>query len=315
MTILIHTKDWEPAFWVEQIRAHAPERKTVTEITDKRALAEVRYAMVWKPTPGVLAALPKLEVIFNLGAGVDAILSDKTIPPSIPLVRVVDPNMTMRMTEWIVLQVLLHHRQLPAYGAQQAKRIWNELRQSAAKDMTVGILGLGELGISAAKVLHQLGFRVIGWSRTHKAVEGVAGFYGAGGLDAFLGQTDILVCLLPLTAETRGILNADLFRKLKRGGPLGAPVLINAGRGGEQVEKDIVAALDNGTLKAASLDVFETEPLPKESPLWTHPGVVVTPHNAADSEPESLTRYVIGQIRRHEAGQPLQNVVDRARGY
>lgn len=315
MSILIHAKDWDPAVWVEQIRAQAPGRRTVIDIADKKALADVRYALVWKPNPGLLATLPKLEAIFNLGAGVDAILADRTIPPGIPLVRTVDPNMSMRMTEWITLHVLLHHRQLPIYAAQQSKRIWNDLRQSAAEDMTVGILGLGELGISAGKLLRQIGFQVVGWSRTKKSVDGIISYHGPAGLDQLLGQTDILVCLLPLTTVTRGILNADLFSKLKRTGPLGAPVLINAGRGGEQVEKDILAALDNGTLRAASLDVFEIEPLPKESPLWHHPNVVVTPHNAADSEAESLTRYVLGQIARHEGGQPLQNVVDRMRGY
>jgi glyoxylate/hydroxypyruvate reductase A len=176
-------------------------------------------------------------------------------------------------------------------------------------------LGLGELGRDAARKLSGLGFDVAGWSRTRKTLKGIACFAGRAGLDAFLARTDILVCLLPLTRETRGILNRALFARLRRDGPLGGAVLINAGRGELQVGADILAALDAGELKAASLDVFEIEPLPENSPFWRHPRVVVTPHVAAFSDPQVLTRNIANRIEAFEAGKPLQNLVDTERGY
>ncbi len=176
-------------------------------------------------------------------------------------------------------------------------------------------MGLGTLGANAALALRHLGFRVCGWSRSAKAIEGVECFHGHAQLDAFLGQTDILVCLLPLTPDTRHILNRGLFAKLNRKSPMGAPVLINAGRGGLQNEADILGCLDDGTLGAVSLDVFAQEPLPAESPFWSHPKVVLTPHNAADTDPDEISKYVARQIARFEAGGALENVVDPARGY
>jgi glyoxylate/hydroxypyruvate reductase A len=176
-------------------------------------------------------------------------------------------------------------------------------------------MGLGTLGSDAAEVLRRIGFRVVGWSRSPRAVDGIECFHGAGQIDAFLRQTDILVCLLPLTSDTRGILNRDIFARLNRTSPLGAPVVINAGRGALQNEADILACLNDGTLGAASLDVFTQEPLPVDSPFWSHPRVVLTPHNAADTDADEISKYVAAQIARFEAGAALENVVDRARGY
>jgi glyoxylate/hydroxypyruvate reductase A len=176
-------------------------------------------------------------------------------------------------------------------------------------------MGLGTLGSNAAEVLRRLGFRVSGWSRSPRQVDGIDCFHGNAQLDAFLQRTDILVCLLPLTPDTRHILNRGLFARLNRNSPLGAPVLINAGRGGLQNEADILTCLDDDTLGAASLDVFANEPLPAESPFWTHPKVVLTPHNAADTDADEISKYVARQIERFEAGGALENVVDSARGY
>jgi glyoxylate/hydroxypyruvate reductase A len=176
-------------------------------------------------------------------------------------------------------------------------------------------MGLGALGAHAAGVLKQVGFKVVGWSRSPKEIAGVPCFQGEQQLEAFLRQTDILVCLLPLTADTRHILNRGLFEKLNRNSPMGAPVLINAGRGGLQNEADILQCLDDGTLGAASLDVYATEPLPPESPFWSHPNVVLTPHNAADTDADEISKYVARQIERFEAGGALENIVDRKRGY
>ena len=314
MTILLYTSDWDVSLWRAAIEKLAPRLSVITAETPEH-FGDVRTAWVWKPPAGLLAQLPKLDVIVNLGAGVDAILADPTIPKHIPIIRALDPNITMRMTEWVVLQVLYHHRQMPAYLAQQRKRVWRDLPQKAASAVTVGIMGAGALGQSAAKILQALGFNVTGWSRTAKPGLTFPVHHGQPGLGPFLGATDILVCLLPLTPKTTGILNYELLSRLKRNGPLGGPVLINGGRGKEQVGGDILRALNDGTLAGATLDVFDPEPLPADSPLWCHPKLTITPHVAADSDPEAMTAYVLEQLKRHAAGQPMDNVVDRQRGY
>jgi len=211
--------------------------------------------------------------------------------------------------------VLMHHRQELYLRQSQREKRWAPRYQWPAAAIGVGIMGLGTLGADAADVLKRLGFRVAGWSRSEKRVAGIECFYGASQLGAFLKRTDILVSLLPLTLDTRHILNRDVFTKLNRDSPLGAPVLINAGRGGLQNEVDILACLDDGTLGAVSLDVFGQEPLPADSAFWTHPKVVLTPHNAADTDADAISRYVAAQIARFEQGGALENVVDRGRGY
>jgi len=275
---------------------------------------DFRYALAWDPPPGELKAYPNLEVIFSLGAGVEHILRDPDLP-DLPIVRLVEPNLTMRMTEYVVLHVLQHHRRMLDYQEQQRRSHWRELAQPGADEVRVGVLGLGALGLDAAQKLAALGFQVAGWSRTPKNIPGIAHFSGEDGLDAFLARTDILVALLPLTAETQGILDRSLFAKLAKDGPLPGPVLINAGRGGLHIEADIVSALEEGDLWAASLDVFEPEPLPETSLLWRHPRVVITPHNASISDERAVIRHVLRQIAAHEAGEEPQHLVDRERGY
>ncbi len=276
---------------------------------------EIEYTAAWLPPRHLVKSLPKLKVIFSLGAGVDAILKDQTLPANIPIVRVNDPDLTGRMAEYIVLHVLLHHRQQRRIDDNQKKKIWDSFPTHPASGLAIGIMGLGVMGQEAAARLRDLGFKVAGWSRTRKQIEGVESFAAASEFDAFLARTDILVSLLPATPNTDGIINAETIRKLSREGPFGAPVIINAGRGRQQVADDIVAALDTGELHAATLDVFTTEPLPQDSPLWTHPKVTVTPHCAADSDPEVVCAYVARQIERHKKGVALENLVDRARGY
>lgn len=306
--------NWSPRRWVERFNAVGNGRKVVLLPDPTVDPDEVAYAAVWKPQPGVLAAFRNLRVIFNLGAGVDALMADSSLP-KVPIVRVAVDDLTGRMTEYVVLHVLMHHRQQRSLRDNQSRRLWQPGAQWAAGAVTVGIMGLGTLGCDAAEVLHRIGFRVVGWSNSAKAVEGVECFSGRDGLASFLAKTHILVCLLPLTPDTRHILDRRLFEGLARNSPLGGPVLINAGRGGLQVEADILSCLDDGTLLAATLDVFETEPLPTDSPLWTHPRVVVTPHNAADTDPDAISAYVADQIAWFEAGEPLRNVVDVTRGY
>jgi glyoxylate/hydroxypyruvate reductase A len=314
MTLLVAISGWEPELWVERFRRVLPDRKVVAlgEPFDRR---DVDFVASWKHPPGSLAGLPSLQAIFSLGAGVDHLIGDPRLP-DVPIVRVVDTDLTERMSEYVVLHCLMHLRQQRRYDAQQRDKVWDDdRRQPAAREVRVGVMGLGVLGTDAAGKLRTMGFDVAGWSRSPKTLEGIETFSGEGGLAAFLARTDILVSLLPLTDETRGILNRDLFSKLAQTGRLGGPVLINAGRGGLQVERDILASLDDGTLNAATLDVFETEPLSAESPLWTHPAVTITPHNAAMSEPDAISARIAEQIRRIERGEPVQNVVDRSLGY
>ena len=316
LAILVHggTENWSPQRWKGRFDEVCPDRRVILLPEAKFDPAEVRYAAVWKPKPGELARFANLRVIFNLGAGVDALMADATLP-NVPLVRVAVSDLTDRMAEYVALHVLMHHRQEPYLRDSQRAKRWAPKFQWAAGAISVGIMGLGTLGANAAKILRRLGFRVSGWSRSPRQIDGIECFHGSRQLDAFLRQTDILVCLLPLTPDTRHILNRDLLAKLNRNSPLGAPVLINAGRGGLQNEADILACLADGTLGAASLDVYETEPLPQDSPFWTHPKVVLTPHNAADTDPDEISKYVARQIERFEAGGALENVVDRDRGY
>ncbi|MDE1934793.1 glyoxylate/hydroxypyruvate reductase A [Bradyrhizobium sp.] len=316
LALLIHggTENWSPARWKQRFDEVCADRPVWLAAEGGGDPASVHYAAVWKPVPGELAGFPNLKVIFNLGAGVDALMADKTLP-KVPLVRVSVGDLTHRMSEYVALHVLMHHRQeLYLRESQRAKR-WAPRYQWPAGAITVGIMGLGTLGADAAEVLVRLGFRVVGWSNSPKRIDRVECFHGKEQLDVFLRRTDILVSLLPLTPDTRHILNRELFLKLNRSGPMGAPVVINAGRGGLQNEVDILSCLDDGTLGAVSLDVYATEPLPPDNPFWTHPKVVLTPHNAADTDPDEISKYVARQIARFEAGQSLENLVDPARGY
>ena len=316
LALIVHggTENWSPARWKRRFDEACRDRRVWLLPDPALDPADIHYAAVWKPGQGELAAFPNLRVIFNLGAGVDALMADSRLP-QVPLVRVAVDDLTRRMTEYVVLHVLMHHRQELYLRASQREKRWLPRSQWPAAAISVGILGLGTLGSDAAGALARLGFRVSGWSRSPKQHDGIECFAGPSQLEPFLRRTDILVCLLPLTPETRHILNRGLFEKLHRDSPMGAPVLINAGRGGLQNEADILQCLDDGTLGAASLDVFATEPLPADSPFWTHPKVVLTPHNAADTDPDAISRYVAAQIERFEAGAALENVVDPARGY
>ena len=308
--VLLSVTGFNPARWYELLSA---EREVTLE-PDGPADPSIRYAVVWKQKPNLLSRLPNLRAIFSIGAGVDHIVADKTVP-DVPIVRVVADNLTQYMTEYVVWRVLDHHRQGPLYRAQQTRKTWHEAPQRPASDIAVGIMGLGNLGRAAAAALVPLGFTINGWSRREQAVSGVTTFAGDAGLVPFLNATDILVVLLPLTPATQGIVDYGLLRELRRRNGLGGSVLINAGRGRLQKDADIVRALDDGTLKEASLDVFEVEPLPKTSALWTHPKVFVTPHAAATSDPSHLAPAMLRQMADFENGKPLDNLVDRNAGY
>ncbi|TWG92341.1 glyoxylate/hydroxypyruvate reductase A [Mesorhizobium sp. J18] len=308
--ILLSTTGFRPQLWYDLLSA---ERPVVLE-PDGDDDPTIEYAVVWKQPPGLLARLPYLKAIFSIGAGVDHIFADPDLP-DVPIVRMVADNLTQHMTEYVVWRVLDHHRQGALYRSHQNRKLWREPPQPPAENVSVGIMGLGQLGRAAAKALLSLGFQVNGWSRTERRMDGVTTWHGEKGLTPFLNATDILVVLLPYTTATEGIVNYDLLGKLRRDGELGGPCLINAGRGKLQRGDDILRALDDDILKEASLDVFEEEPLPPESPFWTHPKVFVTPHAAATSDPHHLVPLILEQMTAFERGEPLRNVVNREEGY
>jgi glyoxylate/hydroxypyruvate reductase A len=312
--LLLAVTGFDAHAWEQRFRALAPARDIRRWPGRVGDPADIAYACAWQAPYGLLAGLPGLKAIFSLGAGVDHLLADPALP-DVPVARIVDPDLTMRMTEYVVMHVLMHHRRQRRYDAQQRARVWREDAQPPAHAVAVGVMGLGVLGRDSASVLGRIGFRVAGWSRTPRTLAGVETFHGKDGLESFLRRTEILVCLLPATPATHGILGLELLRKLKRDGPAGGAFLVNVGRGALQVDADILAALDEGILAGATLDVFATEPLPPDSPLWTHPKVTITPHNAAASDPAALAANVVRQIDRFEAGMPLEHVVDRERGY
>ncbi|MBL4786509.1 MAG: glyoxylate/hydroxypyruvate reductase A [Cohaesibacteraceae bacterium] len=313
MALVFLVEAWDTSWWKEEICRLDPSRTVFC--TAKEADANtIEYALVWKPQPGLLKTYPKLRVIFSLGAGVDHVFADPQLP-DVPVVRIVDKDLTARMSEYILLNVLMHHRSTLLSLKNQRNQTWEDRIDPAAHELRVGIMGLGELGTNAANKLAMMGYQVAGWSRSAKNLPEIECFHGHDGLEAFLKRTDILVALLPHTPATEGILNQQLFAKLAKDGPLGGAVLINAGRGKLQRSHDILAALDNGDLIGASLDVFEQEPLASDSPLWNDQRIIITPHNAAVSDPRALCRYIMDQIIDFEAGKPLRNVVDPKTGY
>lgn len=308
MALLFKSSVDDPKAWEAALKRRMPALD-FRVWPDTGPPGEIEAALVWAPAPGELRRYPNLKFIASLGAGVDNILSDPALPP-VPVTRIVDPDMAVQMSELALLHVLAFHRQMPAYAAQQREALWRALPQPRAAERTVGVMGLGQLGADLATKLVLLGFDVAGWSRSPKAIPGVRSFAGAGGLKPFLGQTAILVCLLPLTVETRGILNRATFAALPRGS-----YVVNLARGAHLVEDDLLAALDSGQLAGAALDVFAREPLPSDHPFWRHPKVVVTPHVATIATPETAASQIVENLRRARAGRPLENVVGRERGY
>jgi len=309
MALLFRSSLDSEARWRPQIARLMPELEIrVWPQVGNRT--DIDYALVWQPEPGLLASLPNLKLILSLGAGVDHILGDPQLPRDVPIVRLVDPYMTDAMSEYVVLQVLRLHRQDLGYRAQQEAAIWRELAQKNAAERRIGILGAGALGQDAGRKLRGLGFDIALWSRSAKIVDGLASGAGAAGLPALLRRSEILVCLLPLTAETEGILNTSTFALLPKGA-----ALINAARGGHLIEEDLLAALASGQLSAAVLDVFREEPLRAGHPFWRHPRIVMTPHVAAATHPPTAAPIILDNIRRFEEGRPLLNRVNPAQGY
>lgn len=309
MALLIKTDIDRGNAWAEALAASYPELKTYNWPYDGDP-AKIDYALVWQPPKGELKRYKKLKAIFSVGAGIDHLASDPDLPEGVPVVRMVESSLTAGMSEYVTLAVLNHHRFMIDYAAQRREKVWEELLQLPAEARQVGTLGLGVLGRAALDTLKPFGFKLAGWSRSPKSISGVTCFHGSFGLAEFLAETNILICLLPLTPETEGILNAEAFAKL----PVGAAV-INVGRGGHLVEEDLLAALDSGQVGGATLDVFREEPLPEDHPFWEHPRVFMTPHIASMTVPATAVRAVVANIQRLESGEALQHVVDMKRGY
>ena len=309
MEVAFVAPEENPQDWLPGLRAALPAARfhLWPQIPDPAA---IDAALVAKPPAGSLARFPGLKLIQSLWLGVDGLLADPTLPRGVPVARLVDPGMVAAMGETVLARALDWHRHLYRYRTQQRARLWRPLRQRLASDRVVGLLGLGELGRQVAQRLLQLDFRVCGWSRRQKEIDRIECFSGAEGLDALAAKCGALVCLLPLTAETRGILNARLFARLPEGA-----CIVNVARGAHLVEADLLAALDSGRLAHAYLDVFETEPLPPQHPFWGHPGISLTPHVAALTEPRTALAVVIRNLERVQRGQAPEALVDPAAGY
>ncbi len=269
----------------------------------------VEYLVAWEPPPDWTAVFPNIKVLFSSGAGVDQLrLAD--VPEHIQVVRMVEPGIIEGVVEYVVMAVLMLHRHMPGYARQQKEALWRRIEAVPAASCRVGVMGLGVLGQAVLNHLGAFGYQRYGWSRTRKEIEGVTTFAGDAQLDEFLSLCDILICLLPLTDDTRGILSAQVFAALPRGASL-----INAGRGPQLNTAALLDALDRGHLSQAILDVVEPEPLPASHPFWSHPRIVLTPHIAGTTRPETAAHALLDNIRRHQRGEPLHDVIDRSRGY
>ena len=306
---LLFVSDFDdPATWRAELERAAPDLE-VRVWPGAEGLEDFEFALVWKPPRGLLSTLPRLKAVFSLGAGVDYLLRDPTLP-DVPVVRMIEPALTQGMVEYVVLHVLSCHRRSLDYEAQQRARLFRPLPQKLATDRRVGVLGLGALGSPAARALAQLQFDVRGWSRSLKDIPGVRCFSGADGLPRLLQDLEILICMLPLTNDTAGILNRRTFAPLAEGA-----YIINAARGEHLVARDLLLGLDEGRLSGATLDVFVDEPLPAEHPFWTHPRIVVTPHVASNIDVRTAAAAVAANIRRLREGSPLIGALDRVLGY
>lgn len=308
MSFLYKSEPVRGVRWAELFAAQAPEIDFhIWPSTGDPA--QVRYLAAWQPPENLADTFPNLELVFSIGAGVDQ-FDLSCIPAHIPVVRMVEAGLVAGMVEYATLAVLAAHRDWLTYIAQQREGVWKTMPVRTASSRRVGVLGMGVLGKAVLEKLHGFGFQCAGWSRSEKDMPGIECFAGEEGLQDFLARSDILVCLLPLTSETRGILSRQLFQHLPQGA-----VLINLGRGDHLVETDLLEALDSNQLSAAILDVCRVEPLPQDHPIWQHPRILLTPHIASMTQPDTSAEAVLDNIRRHREGLPLIGLVDRERGY
>lgn len=303
------SRDTDGVLWKKMLEAALGpvDFRTLDKLGDK---ADIEVALAWKPPAGLIASLPNVKLIVSLGMGVDHLLADDKLPEGVPITRIMDDGLVGQMSEYAIYWALRHHRDIDKYAASQRAKQWKVEDFVDTLHRRIGILGLGTIGQDTARKFAALGFPTAGWSRTQKTLPGIETFHGADGLGRLLARSDILVNVLPLTRDTKGLLDARLFAALPKGG-----YLINMARGGHVVDDDLLAALDSGHLSGAVLDVFNTEPLPQEHRYWTHPKVHVTPHIAGATNPRTAAPGVIENIKRLRAGKPMINTVDPKTGY
>lgn len=309
MAIVIIRQDGKIPEWQEALSAASPNIPIYSYLEEHPKEA-IHMALVWKHPLGTLGAYPNLKCISGSGAGVDFIFKDTEAPLHLPITRVVDQVLAKDMSEHVVGVILAFLKNLYTYKVDQTNRIWKPLPYKRMGDYTIGILGIGALGVVLAKDLLHFGFPVQGWSNSKKYIEAVKSFVGQSELSDFLNTTQVLVCLLPLTENTSGILNKVLFQQLPKGA-----FVINVARGGHLVDKDLLEMLDNGHLSGAGLDVYHEEPLPVPHPFWAHPKIHMTPHYASVSDTRSVVPQILENYRRLQAGEPLLNLVSKERGY
>jgi glyoxylate/hydroxypyruvate reductase len=295
--------------WRTEFAKLAPELNFV-QWPDVPDPAAIDFALVWKYPPGELKRYPNLKLVSSLGAGIDHIVGDPEFPANVPFVRLVDSSLTEGMVEYALYGVLRHHRQMRDYASFQRAGKWKPLPSPSTSACRVGVAGVGEIGGAIARAVSGLGFAVAGWSRSGTGPDGLRMYAGAEGWTPFLARTDILICVLPLTQATRGILNRAAFDAMPEGS-----AVINIARGGHVVSADLIAALDSGRLGYALLDVTDPEPLPPDHAFWRHSKLEFTPHIASLTNPVTATPQVVENIRAFRAGQPLRNLVDRRLGY
>jgi glyoxylate/hydroxypyruvate reductase len=302
LNILFASETEDAGAWLPRLQQALPNDRFFVSPTK-----DIDVALVATPPKGTFEPLKRLKLVQSLWMGVERLLADPAFPKGVPLARLVDPGMVAAMSESVLAHVLDWHRHHYYYRIEQDERRWSRLKQYLAADRTIGLLGLGELGSDAARKLGALGFNIVGWSRRPKKLPGVTCLTD---LDAVLERSDVVVCLLPLTRQTRGLLNARTLRKIRLGG-----AVINVARGGHLVAEDLIAVLDSGHLAHAYLDVFEHEPLAHDHPLWQHPGITITPHTAALTEPRTAIPKIVENVERLRRGEPPLNLVDLDAGY
>jgi len=307
LRIAVHLTDNKPDAWVEGLRAALPGAQV--EVWSPGMAATFDHAVVWAPPQQLIDEQPQLRGLFNIGAGVDALLTLK-LPPSMHIVRIDDGGMAVQMAEYVCHALIRHFREFDAYEADAREGRWSFRKPLERTDFPVGIMGLGVLGERVAHAVLHFDFPVNGWSRSPKAIDGVRAFTGQAQFDAFLGASRVLVNLLPLTDATRGILNERTLSTLRPGG-----YLINIARGAHLVEEDLIPLIDSGQLAGATLDVFQVEPLPAAHPFWRHPKITVTPHGSARTLRSESIAQIAGKIAAMERGEPVAGVVDMGRGY
>lgn len=309
MTLLFHGLEQRGLAWREIVSARVPQMPFLRWGHDEVDPLTVRYIAAWNAPPEFIAQFPNLEILFSVGAGIDQLPLD-ALPPQVRVVRMVEQGIITGMAEYVAMACLALHRDLPFFISEQRAGRWSYRHTRLASESRIGIMGLGELGRASLEILRRMGFPLSGWSRSPRVIEGVSCFSGEAGFEAFLAQSDILVCLLPLTDETRGILCRETFAKMPVGG-----AVVNAGRGGHLIADDLIAALDAGQLRAAMLDVTSPEPLPESHAFYRHPAIFLTPHVAAETRHETAGNVLADNVERLLAGEPLLGEVDRARGY